>query len=139
MRRVGPLFFIISDHAGHPFRSFPSLTHLTRMCLSHPTFSQLVRSPDFAKRLFVDEAHCISQWGDRFRKEYGDLGRLRSYVPTHVGEGISPTWYLRRWGFQRRERAWRARESTATEPGLLQTPNGISEFRTPLQQDLREN
>ena len=57
------------------------------MCLSHPTFSQLIRSPNFAKRLFaiiVDEAHCISKWGDSFRKEYGELGRLRSYVPTHV-------------------------------------------------------
>ena len=57
------------------------------MCLRHPKFSQLLRSPDFAKHLLsiiVDEAHCISEWGETFRKDYADLGRLRSYVPTHI-------------------------------------------------------
>lgn len=32
----------------------------------------------------IDEAHCVSQWGDGFRKAFGELGRLRSYVPTSV-------------------------------------------------------
>jgi superfamily II DNA helicase RecQ len=32
----------------------------------------------------VDEAHCISQWGDRFRPEYGELGTLRAFVPRDV-------------------------------------------------------
>jgi superfamily II DNA helicase RecQ len=50
-------------------------------------FSQLLRSPEFAKYLLsiiVDEAHCISEWGETFRKDYAELGRLRSYVPTHI-------------------------------------------------------
>ena len=32
----------------------------------------------------IDEAHCIFQWGDGFRKAFGELGRLRSFVPTSV-------------------------------------------------------
>jgi ATP-dependent DNA helicase RecQ len=30
----------------------------------------------------VDEAHCISQWGPAFRREYEDLSRLRSIFPS---------------------------------------------------------
>src|SRR5438067_2920459 len=29
----------------------------------------------------VDEAHCISQWGPAFRREYEDLSRLRDIFP----------------------------------------------------------
>ncbi|TPK00976.1 MULTISPECIES: DNA helicase RecQ [unclassified Mesorhizobium] len=29
----------------------------------------------------IDEAHCISQWGPAFRREYEDLSRLRSIFP----------------------------------------------------------
>ena len=29
----------------------------------------------------IDEAHCISQWGPAFRREYEDLGRLRDLFP----------------------------------------------------------
>lgn len=46
-----------------------------------------MRSADFTKNvcmIAIDEAHCISQWGDGFRKVFGELGRLRSYVPTSV-------------------------------------------------------
>ncbi len=30
----------------------------------------------------IDEAHCISQWGPAFRREYEDLSRLRDLFPT---------------------------------------------------------
>lgn len=46
-----------------------------------------MRSADFTKNICmvaIDEAHCVSQWGDSFRKAFGELGRLRSYVPTAV-------------------------------------------------------
>ena len=32
----------------------------------------------------IDEAHCISQWGNGFQKAVRELGRLRSFVPTSV-------------------------------------------------------
>jgi len=57
------------------------------MCLDHPEFSSLLRSADFTKNvatIVVDEAHCVSQWGDNFRKRYADLGRLRSFVSNSV-------------------------------------------------------
>ena len=31
--------------------------------------------------VFVDEAHCVSHWGDSFRKKYGTLGTIRAYLP----------------------------------------------------------
>jgi superfamily II DNA helicase RecQ len=32
----------------------------------------------------IDEAHCITQWGDKFRPEYAELGTLRAFVPIHI-------------------------------------------------------
>jgi superfamily II DNA helicase RecQ len=57
------------------------------MCLDHPEFSKLLRDAKFTKNvlsIIVDEAHCVSQWGESFRKKYAELGKLRSYVPTSV-------------------------------------------------------
>ena len=72
------------------------------MCLYHPSFSKLMRSADFTKNICmiaIDEAHCVSQWGDGFRKAFGELGRLRSYVPTSVPflatSATLPPWFSR--------------------------------------------
>ncbi|KAJ7281294.1 P-loop containing nucleoside triphosphate hydrolase protein [Mycena rebaudengoi] len=57
------------------------------MCLHHDRFRQLLSNPKFADKIAVfviDEAHCITQWGDKFRTEYAALGTLRAFVPTHV-------------------------------------------------------
>ena len=57
------------------------------MCLEHTEFRQLLNSSAFAKQilaLVVDEAHCIVQWGDSFRKDYALLGTLRAFVPAKV-------------------------------------------------------
>ncbi|KAJ7135359.1 P-loop containing nucleoside triphosphate hydrolase protein [Mycena crocata] len=57
------------------------------MCLKHDKFRQLLNTPAFAKKIaafVIDEAHCISQWGDDFRTEYAELGTLRAFVPSHV-------------------------------------------------------
>ncbi|KAH9965470.1 P-loop containing nucleoside triphosphate hydrolase protein [Russula dissimulans] len=59
------------------------------MCLEHNSFSKLMQSISFTKNIFaivVDEARCVSQWGDadRFQKYFGELGQLRSFVPNSV-------------------------------------------------------
>ena len=57
------------------------------MCLEHPQFSKLLRSGDFTQKvctIVIDEAHCVSQWGESFRKKYSELGKLQSYVPDLV-------------------------------------------------------
>ncbi|KAI0630350.1 P-loop containing nucleoside triphosphate hydrolase protein [Trametes polyzona] len=48
---------------------------------------KVMSSARFASRIgafIVDEAHCITQWGGDFRKDYSTLQELRSLVPTTV-------------------------------------------------------
>jgi len=50
-------------------------------------FRVLWKSKKFTSKLFnitFDEGHCISQWGNDFRPEYGQLGILRWLIPSHV-------------------------------------------------------
>ncbi|KAJ7780672.1 P-loop containing nucleoside triphosphate hydrolase protein, partial [Mycena maculata] len=47
------------------------------------SFIQLWQDRSFHQRvqaLVIDEAHCIIEWGDDFRKEYSGLARLRDYI-----------------------------------------------------------
>lgn len=46
-----------------------------------------MRNPEFTKDIaavVIDEAHCVSDWGDKFRKKFGELYKLRSFVPLSV-------------------------------------------------------
>jgi len=57
------------------------------MCLKDTRFSKLLRTPEFTRNvlfIIIDEAHCVSEWGKDFRKAFGELGRLRSYVPITI-------------------------------------------------------
>jgi superfamily II DNA helicase RecQ len=57
------------------------------MCLEDMRFSKLLRTPQFTRcvlSVVIDEAHCVSEWGENFRKAFGDLGHLRSYVPVTI-------------------------------------------------------
>jgi len=45
--------------------------------LSHRVWQQLQRPSLSIAGLIVDEAHCLTQWGDSFRPAYGRLGAVR--------------------------------------------------------------
>ncbi|KAI0063038.1 hypothetical protein BV25DRAFT_1770190, partial [Artomyces pyxidatus] len=34
--------------------------------------------------VIVDEAHCIVEWGDGFRDNYGKLSKLRDYIRQEI-------------------------------------------------------
>ncbi len=58
----------------------------TRLLYLAPERLMSARMLDALKRLdikliAIDEAHCISQWGPSFRREYEDLARLRDIFP----------------------------------------------------------
>ncbi|KAH7924177.1 P-loop containing nucleoside triphosphate hydrolase protein, partial [Leucogyrophana mollusca] len=66
---------------------FQAIITSPEMCLQHEKFRQLLSNPKFAARIaaiVIDEAHCISQWGDKFRELYMQLGTLRAFVPSNV-------------------------------------------------------
>ncbi|GLB46004.1 putative P-loop containing nucleoside triphosphate hydrolase protein [Lyophyllum shimeji] len=57
------------------------------MCLEHEEFRKIVAGPTFSDRVcavVIDEAHCISQWGGDFRKQYSVLSKLRSLFPPTI-------------------------------------------------------
>ncbi|KAJ7258002.1 P-loop containing nucleoside triphosphate hydrolase protein [Mycena rebaudengoi] len=54
------------------------------MALSRRFIREVLRNPRFGKRILsvvVDEAHVVSHWGASFRKKYGTLGIIRSFLP----------------------------------------------------------
>ena len=58
----------------------------TRLLYLAPERLMMERMLDSLRRLdvrlvAVDEAHCISQWGPSFRRDYEDLSRLRNIFP----------------------------------------------------------
>ena len=57
------------------------------MLLSRRFIDGVLRRPAFGSRclsVFVDEAHCISHWGNSFRKKYASLGIVRAFLPKNT-------------------------------------------------------
>ncbi|TFY78202.1 hypothetical protein EWM64_g5807 [Hericium alpestre] len=57
------------------------------MCLEHDHFHSLLNAPAFARKVcsfIIDEAHCITQWGNKFREVYLRLGTLRAFMSARV-------------------------------------------------------
>lgn len=57
------------------------------MTLKHPPFRKWLACKETMTRVLaviVDEAHCISQWGGDFRPAYGELEKLRAFIPTNI-------------------------------------------------------
>lgn len=54
------------------------------LLLSRRFITNVLKNPEFRSKvisIFVDEAHVISHWGSGFRKKYGELGIIRSFIP----------------------------------------------------------
>ncbi|KAF8061542.1 P-loop containing nucleoside triphosphate hydrolase protein [Lyophyllum atratum] len=54
------------------------------LVLSRRFIQDVLKHPELKRRVLsvvVDEAHVISHWGNGFRKKYGELGILRSFLP----------------------------------------------------------
>ena len=57
------------------------------MCFQSPDFSLLLRDPSWAEcfmYVVIDECHCVTQWGKKFRTTYSKVDRLRSFVPPNI-------------------------------------------------------
>lgn len=57
------------------------------MALKNDLWQDFLGKMQFAKLIqlvAVDEAHCITQWGDHFRKTYSQLGSIRNFLPRSV-------------------------------------------------------
>ncbi|KAJ7847717.1 hypothetical protein B0H14DRAFT_3675066 [Mycena olivaceomarginata] len=54
------------------------------MLLSRRFIDGVLRKPAFGSRclsVFIDEAHCVSNWGAAFRKKYASIGLIRAFLP----------------------------------------------------------
>ncbi len=57
------------------------------MLLSRRFIDNVLRRPEFGARclsIFIDEAHCISHWGESFRKKYSSIGIVRAFLPNNT-------------------------------------------------------
>lgn len=52
-------------------------------CLEHDDFRAMLNMPEMGRKVLafiVDEAHCIIQWGDKFRETYRKVGTLQAFA-----------------------------------------------------------
>ncbi len=71
---------VVDGHAQLVFISPESI-------VTNPRFRNMLLSARYREKLVavaVDEAHCVSKWGDKFRVAFARIGDLRSLVPTNV-------------------------------------------------------
>lgn len=56
------------------------------MCLQHAGFRRMLTDGNFQNicAIYVDETHCIGQWGGEFRPAYSELNKLRAFFPPHI-------------------------------------------------------
>lgn len=55
--------------------------------ITTPCYRNMLMSAQYKEKLVslaVDEAHCVSKWGDKFRVAFAKIGELRSLIPQHV-------------------------------------------------------
>ncbi|KAK7002050.1 P-loop containing nucleoside triphosphate hydrolase protein [Favolaschia claudopus] len=107
---ISPLNALEADQAGR-FRKMG----LSAIAVNGDTYStriheEIEKSKHRQVAAFViDEAHCISQWGEDFRPEYAQLGSLRAFVPLHVRKSLhfsTDTSYHVNLGTDRPNIAW---------------------------------
>ena len=43
-------------------------------------FLRILKSKNLLERIVIDEVHCVSQWGQDFRKDYSHLGKVKFLI-----------------------------------------------------------
>lgn len=66
------------------------LLYLAPESLVKEDISKLLKTVKLAC-ITIDEAHCISEWGHDFRKDYRQLGKIRKEFPSAVCIGLTAT------------------------------------------------
>eukprot|EP00731_Ephydatia_muelleri_P008033 Em0004g371a len=57
------------------------------LLLLNLAFREMLRTPTYMNNIVafvIDEAHCVTKWGNHFRREFTNLGEVRSLIPNHV-------------------------------------------------------
>eukprot|EP00731_Ephydatia_muelleri_P003668 Em0001g3668a len=56
------------------------------LLLLNLAFREMLRTPTYMNivAFVIDEAHCVTKWGNHFRREFTNLGEVRSLIPNHV-------------------------------------------------------
>jgi len=57
------------------------------MCFQSPEFLKLLKDPVWSGSFMyvvIDECHCVTQWGKKFRTMYSNMDKLRSFVAPNI-------------------------------------------------------
>ncbi|KAL5487077.1 hypothetical protein EMCRGX_G019636 [Ephydatia muelleri] len=87
-----PAAYLSSDMKDHGqqeriLRGQVKILYIGPELLMLPQWREMLRTPVYKENLVayvIDKVHCVTNWGDSFRREFKKLGAVRSLIPSHV-------------------------------------------------------